>query len=105
MPELLYILIIVFLVWLWRDSARTRELAIDAARGACSQVGAQFLDATVMLAKGRLCRKPSGNMALCRVYSFDFSLDGAHRRSGRVFMHAQSIADLILDLDQVSTLQ
>ncbi len=105
MPELLYILFIALLIWLWRDSARSRELAIDAARGACTQAGAQFLDGTVMLAKLRLCRKPSGNMALCRVYSFDFSLDGAHRRSGTVVMRAQSIEDLVLDLDQVSTLQ
>ena len=105
MPELIFILIIVLLIWLWRDSARTRELAIAAARSACGRVGAQFLDETVMLAKVRLCRKPTGNMALCRVYSFDFSLDGAHRRSGTIVMNAQSVKDLVLDLDQVSTLQ
>jgi hypothetical protein len=105
MPELLYILIILFLLWLWRDSARSRERAVKAARAACAHSGAQFLDDTVMLAAVRLCRKSSGSMALCRLYSFDFSLDGEQRRSGAVSMHAQTIVDLVLDVDGATRIQ
>ena len=103
MPELLLILLILALLWLWRDSARSRELAVRAARSACAQSGAQFLDGTVSLVALRLCRKSSGSMALCRAYSFDFSLDGEQRRSGAVSMQAQAIVDLVLDIDGVTT--
>ena len=103
MPEILLILIILALLWLWRDSARSRELAVKAARSACAQSRAQFLDGTVNLVALRLCRKSSGSMALCRKYSFDFSLDGEQRRSGTVSMRAQTIVDLVLDVDGETT--
>jgi len=105
MPELLFILALFGLLWLWRDSVSAREVAVTAARQACQRINAQFLDDTVMLAKVRLCRRQSGTMALCRYYSFDFSMDGEQRRSGAIRMKAQHIEDLLLDIDQVSAIQ
>ena len=92
-------------IWLWVDSMRARERAVDSSRSACQQVGAQMLDDTVALIKLRLCRTSSGTMALCRVYEFDFTLDGEHRRGGVVVMRGQLIEDLILDFDEASDLQ
>ena len=105
MSELLYILLVLAVFWFWMDSSRSRERAVNAAREACKQAGVQFLDDTVMLAKIRMCRKSSGSMALCRSYSFDFSLDGEQRRSGSVSMRAQTLIDLVLDVDHVSVIQ
>jgi hypothetical protein len=103
--EILYILLLVGLLWFWRDSTTAREKATTTARSACRQIDAQFLDDTVMLVKLRLCRRNSGTMALCRLYSFDFTLDGEQRRSGVIQMKAQRIEDILLDIDQASTLQ
>jgi hypothetical protein len=100
MPEILYILLLLALLWFWRDSTNAREKATSSARAACSRIEAQFLDETVMLAKLRLCRRNSGTMALCRLYSFDFTLDGEQRRSGVIRMKAQVIEDIVLDIDQ-----
>ncbi|MDJ0881929.1 MAG: DUF3301 domain-containing protein [Gammaproteobacteria bacterium] len=105
MREILLILALAFLLWLWRDSLKARERAIMVSRRACDQIQAQLLDDTVGLLKLRLCRTKKGTMALCRLYGFDFSLDGQQRRSGSVSMRGQGIEDLILDIDQSSTLQ
>lgn len=105
MQEILFILILLAVLWLWRDSASAREKATSAARAACKQIDAQFLDETVMMVKLRLCRRNTGTMALCRLYDFDFTLDGEQRRSGSIRMKAQIIEDILLDIDQASKLQ
>lgn len=105
MQEFLLIGAVVAGLWFWRDSARARETATAAAKRACQQIHVQFLDGTVMLSRLRLCRRESGTMALCRFYSFDFSLDGEQRRSGIVKMKSQLIEDLMLDIDQASVIQ
>lgn len=105
MKEILLILGLVFVLWLWRDSLKARERAISASRRACEQTGAQLLDDTVGLIRLRLCRTNAGTMALCRYYDFDFTLDGEHRRSGSISMKGQRIQDIVLDLDQTTILQ
>lgn len=105
MQEILFILILIGVLWLWQDSVSTREKATAAARAACRQINAQFLDETVMMVKLRLCRRNSGTMALCRLYNFDFTLDGEQRRSGVIRMKADIIEDILLDVDQATKLQ
>jgi hypothetical protein len=105
MHEILFIFILLGVLWLWRDSASAREKATSTARAACKQIDAQFLDETVMMVKLRLCRRNSGTMALCRLYNFDFTLDGEQRRSGVIRMKAQIIEDILLNIDQNSALQ
>jgi hypothetical protein len=105
MQEILLFGAALGVLWLWRDSTRAREVATAAAQRACKQINVQFLDGTVMLTKLRLCRRNSGTVALCRLYSFDFSLDGEQRRSGTIKMKSQLIEDLMLDIDQASVLQ
>jgi hypothetical protein len=105
MHELLYILMLLGVLWFWRDSANAREKATSAARAACTQINAQFLDETVMMVKLRLCRRNTGTMALCRLYNFDFTVDGSQRRSGVIQMKAQIIEDILLDIDKNTVLQ
>jgi hypothetical protein len=105
MKEILLIAVLMLLLWFWRDSLRARERALRISRRACEQINAQLLDETVALIKLRLCRTKAGTMALCRQYTFDFSLDGAQRRSGSIAMKGQGIEDLVLDIDQTTSLQ
>ena len=105
MKELLLILSLFLVLWIWRDNLGAREKALSVSRRACEQLGAQLLDDTVSLVKVRLCRTNAGTMALCRFYDFDFSLDGEHRRSGSISMKAQRIEDIVLDIDQAKNLQ
>jgi len=105
MSEILYFVILGFIVWFWRDSLQAKELAVSASTRACKQINAQLLDQTVVLTKLRLCRTNTGTMSLCRLYIFDFTLDGEERREGTITMKGQRILDLVLDVDQPTTLQ
>lgn len=104
MQELLFIALVFFALWLWRDSLNARERALAAGKRACDQLNAQFLDDTVSISKLRLCRTKSGTVALCRSYSFDFSLDGEVRRLGNITMRGQLIEELVLDIDHETAL-
>ena len=104
MSEFFLLALLVFIVWLWRDGMQAREQAVAAGMRACKQIDAQFLDQTVVLSKLRLCRTNSGTMALCRLYVFDFTLDGEVRREGLISMQGQRILDLILDVDHTTAL-
>lgn len=105
MSEILYFVILGFIIWFWRDSMQAREQAVSAGSQACQHINAQLLDQTVVLTRLRLCRTKTGTMALCRVYIFDFTLDGQARRKGTITMRGQVILDLVLDVDHLTTLQ
>lgn len=105
MLAIIYFFIAGFVLWFWYDSMRAREQAVEASSAACMRLNAQFLDQTVVLTKLRLCRTRRGNMSLCRLYVFDFTIDGTVRRTGVVKMIGQRIVDLVLDIDHASFLQ
>ena len=96
--------LLVFILWFWYDSLQAREQATEAGNRACKRVDAQFLDQTVVLKRLRLCRTHRGNMSLCRLYLFDFTLDGEIRREGMIMMVGQRIVDLVLDIDHASVI-
>ncbi len=105
MSAILYLGALAFILWFWRDSMQAHEQAVAAGSAACQRMNAQFLDQTVVLSKLRLCRTRRGNMSLCRLYVFDFTLDGETRREGMIRMVGQRIVDLVLDLDHDNRLQ
>ncbi len=82
---LLWLLGLAALGWFWHASLQVRERATRAARGACDADGVQFLEETVALRRLRPCRDAAGRLVLCRVYQFDYSVDGASRQQG--FVH------------------
>ena len=105
MQEILLIVALFFILNFWYQSMKCREIAVAAAKRACSQINVQLLDDTVEVIRLRLCRTNSGTMALCRLYSFDFSMDGEQRHSGTVSMRGRKIIDVVLDIDQVTAIQ
>ena len=98
MSELLLIALAGAVFWFWRDSMISRESATTTAQRACQQINAQLLDQTVVLRKLRLCRSAAGNVAVCRTYSFDFSVDGERRLLGCVALRGQRLEEIVLDL-------
>lgn len=72
--------------WLWADSMRAREAALDAGRRACEAEGLQFLDWTVAMKKMGIGRAPDGRLRVRRLYEFEFSETGNDRLGGSITM-------------------
>jgi hypothetical protein len=83
-PEILGILALAGLAWLWFDSLKAREAAIVAARAACAAEGLLLLDATVSISALRLARDDEGHLRLQRAYEFEYSDTGNNRLKGSV---------------------
>lgn len=96
--ELISILILAALAWLWFDSVKVREIAVRAARQACQAEGCQFLDETVAIAKLGTVRDDDGRLLLRRTYHFEYSDTGENRRPGSVVMLGQQVAALNIGL-------
>lgn len=96
--ELISILILAALAWLWFDSVKVREIAVRAARQACQARGSQFLDETVAIAKLETARDDDGRLLLRRTYHFEYSDTGDNRRPGSVVMLGQQVAALDIGL-------
>lgn len=96
--ELLSLLFLAILAWLWFDSVKVREIAVRAARQACQARGCQFLDETVAIARLGTTRDDEGRLLLRRTYHFEYSDTGDNRRPGSVVMHGQQVAALNIGL-------
>ena len=83
--------------WFWYDSMRARERAVRAGRSACERDGLQFLDETVLCTRTRPTRDAEGRVTLRRVYVFEFSDDGQHRRAGSVVIVGDRLESLELE--------
>jgi hypothetical protein len=97
MSEILAVALLAGLAWLWLDSLRAREAAIEAARRACAGDGVQLLDDTVMLASLRVARDGGGPLVLRRVYHFEFSDTGNNRLAGGVTLAGSRVDTLYLE--------
>lgn len=83
--------------WLWVDSLRARERAVDAGRAACRRYGLQLLDDTVAIARLWPGRTAEGQLRLRRTYTFEFSDTGDNRRQGAIVMLGGQLEDLQLE--------
>jgi hypothetical protein len=88
--NLLPLLALLLVAWIWLDGARAREFATTLARRYCEHRGLQFLDDTVSLARIGI-RWTEQGLRLRRMYRFDFSLEGVGRRTGHVLMLGTSL--------------
>jgi hypothetical protein len=91
---------IVFLgagIFLWIDSLRARERAVQAGRSACERYALQFLDDTVSFARLRLARDEEGQLRISRTYLFEFSDTGNNRRHGAIVMLGGDLQDVQLE--------
>jgi hypothetical protein len=91
------LLLLMALLWFWRDTLRVREIAIQISRKACQSHGVQFLDQTVALHRLGIRWLRSG-LKLRRVYAFDYSLEGSGRLTGYVVMMGTVNVSLHIDL-------
>jgi hypothetical protein len=83
--------------FLWIDSLRARERALQAGRSACERYALQFLDDTVSFARMRLARDDEGQLTISRTYTFEFSDTGNNRRHGAIVMLGGRVHDLQLE--------
>ena len=84
-------------VFLWLDSLRARERAVQAGRAACERYALQFLDDTVSFARIRLRRDGEGQLKIARTYTFEVSDTGNNRRHGAIVMLGGELEDLQLE--------
>lgn len=84
--ELVSLIVLGALAWLWFDSFQAHATGIEAARQACAAEDLQLLDDTVAIASLRTARDDDGRLTLRRVYEFEFSDTGDNRRRGSVVL-------------------
>lgn len=84
-------------LFLWVDSLRARERAVQAGRSACERYSLQFLDDTVSFARMRLDRDEEGQLRIRRTYVFEFSDTGNNRRHGSIVMLGAQVQDLHIE--------
>jgi len=89
--EIAGILMLGALAWLWFDSLKAREAAIDAARAACAAEGLLLLDATVSISSLKPVRDEEGRLTLQRAYDFEYSDTGNNRLKGSVVLVAHRV--------------
>jgi hypothetical protein len=85
LSTLLLLVVLLGLGGMWLTLSRSRERAMGIARAQCRQYGLQLLDETVGLSGIRFARL-SGRWVLERCYSFEVSIDGHDRDTGRLWM-------------------
>jgi hypothetical protein len=97
MWEMAAIVLIAAGIFLWLDSLRARERAVQVGRAACQRYDLQFLDETVSFTKLRLARDQEGQLKIARTYTFEFSDTGNNRRHGAIVMLGGELQDLQLE--------
>jgi Protein of unknown function (DUF3301) len=96
--EALSLLALAAIVWLWLDSLKAREVAVHAARTACSAEGLLLLDDTVAIANLTLRRDDEGQVRLQRAYGFEYSDTGDNRLQGSVVLLGHRVTLLNIGL-------
>ena len=84
--EVLGILILGGLAWLWLDSLKAREAAIRAAGEVCAAEGLMLLDYTVAISGLKPVRDEGGRLTLQRAYDFEYSDTGNNRLKGSLVL-------------------
>ena len=84
--EILSLVVLAAVAWLWLDSLKTREIAVRAARAACAAEELQLLDDTVAIANLKPVRNDDGHLQLQRAYRFEYSDTGNNRLQGSIVL-------------------
>ena len=90
-PEIIGIIILSGLAWLWFDSLRAREAAVRAAREACAADGLMLLDDTVAISNLKPARDDDGRLKLQRAYDFEYTDTGNNRLQGSVVLRGHRV--------------
>ena len=92
--EIISVAILGGLFWLWLESTRVHEIAVERARNQCHVNGVQFLDDTVALENMKPARDEDGRLTLKRTYIFEYSDTGNDRQPGNITMLGRSVQRL-----------
>ena len=84
--EIISLLVLAAIAWLWLDSLKAREIAVRNARAACAADGLMLLDDTVAIANLKPVRGDDGHVKLQRAYDFEYSDTGNNRIKGSVVL-------------------
>ena len=95
--DVVALLALALLAWLWYDSMRARERAVEVGQNACARERLQFLDETVECTSVWPVRNAAGRLVLRRVYRFEFSDDGSNRRAGSIVMLSGEVESLTME--------
>ena len=101
--DLLGLLLLASIGWLWLDSLRAREAAVAAARAACAAEFLLLLDDTVAIARIGLARDGDGVLRMRRSYGFEYSDTGDDRSTGSIVMLGSRV--LVVNLNLPNTPQ
>lgn len=96
--EIVGILVLGALAWLWLDSLKAREAAVRAARAACAAEGLLLLDDTVAISGLKPARDEEGRLKLQRAYDFEYSDTGDNRLQGSVVLRGHRVVILNVGL-------
>lgn len=101
--DVICLIVLSGIIWLWFDSFKTREASIKAARFACESENLQLLDDTVAITSLGPARNDDGQFVLRRVYEFEFSDTGNNRRKGSVVLLGSRVIVVNIGLRLVSS--
>ena len=90
-PEVIGIILLGGLAWLWFNSLKAREAAVRAARAACAAEGLMLLDDTVAISNLKPVRDDDGRLILQRAYDFEYSDTGNNRLQGSVVLRGHRV--------------
>ena len=96
--ELISLVVLGCIAWLWYDSLKARDVGIQAVRAVCESEGLQLLDDTVAIAGLKPERNDEGRLVLRRVYAFEYSDTGNNRCSGSVVLQGHRVIVLNVGL-------
>ena len=99
--DLIGVMLIAALAWLWVDSLRAWEKAIAATKAACDSEDLLLLDDTVAIARLSLGRNSMGRVRVRRVYNFEYSDTGNDRTAGSVVLLGDRVLVINLNLADV----
>jgi hypothetical protein len=91
----LLIPVILLVIYWWRSSEQHR-VAVAAAREYCRERDLQLLDETLQFRRMRVEKDGRGQKRLCRLYEFDYSIDGKDRHTGEILLSAYTVLRVIL---------
>lgn len=100
--DLLGLLLLASIGWLWYDSLNVRETAIAATKAACTSEDLLLLDDTVAIQRLSLGRDSDGVMRLRRIYAFEYTNNGNDRSPGSIVLLGDRVLVINLNLPIVT---
>jgi len=99
--DVLGLLLLAAVAWLWFDSLKAREMAVSASRAACDSEDLLLLDDTVAIRRISPGRDGDGILRLRRIYDFEYSDTGNDRSAGSIVMLGSRVLVINLNLPNV----